>query len=1214
MKKLFLLFCLISLAQAVVSQTTLYQESFNSGTPAFTLNASDLGCVPGSSGNNWIINNSYSSFFGTTPSQPAAITGSPNSGYMHICSGLTANATFLAPADGNKLAKMNAPVSTLGATGVSLSFWYLCNGDQMATDSYFGRLYYSTDGGVTWVQDPTTYAQQPNWTQATITNPVFDNKADLRFAFMWVQVSANEMLASDPAFSVDEIKIQGTTATNTITTNAPTPTGPYCAGVNLSVPFTSTGTFTAGNVYTVQLSDASGSFASPVSIGTLSSVLNTGTVSVTLPAGTASGSGYLIRVVSSSPAVNGSNFGPITINASVTPSVSISVNPGTTICSVTSATFTATPVNGGTPTYQWQINGSNVAGATGSTFSSSTLSNNNTVSVVMTSTASCANPPSVTATPVTMQVSSTLTPSVSITANPGNTICAGTAVSFTANPVNGGTPAYQWQLNGTNISGANAATFSSSTLANGNQVRVIMTSGAACASPATATSPAITFTVTPSILPSVSITTSPGTTVCAGTMVTFTASAVNGGTPTYQWQVNGTNITGATGPALSSSTLANGDVVSVTMNSTANCAVPASVSASPITLTVSPSLTPSVTVSANPGTNICAGQAVTFSASPVNGGSPSYQWQVNGNNVTGATGATFTSTALANGDAVAVVMTSTASCAVPSTATAASLVMAVSPPLTPSVSIAANPSVPICAGSNITFTAPAVNGGTPSYQWQVNGSNVAGASSSSFSSSALQNSDVVTVVMTSSSACAVPSTAISSPISVSVNPQVVPSVSATSSAGAGLCAGLPITFTASPVNGGTPTYQWQVNGTNISGATASTFTSSTLSNGDIITVVMNSSVACASPASVTSSPITLNLSTSVIPSVTITVNPGTIICIGQAVSFTAVPVNGGSPQYQWQVNGSNVSGANGPIFTSSTLSSGDDVRVIMTSTAACAVPSSATSQALTMTVSTDVNTAVGITANAGGPVCKGAPVTFAAAPVNGGSTPVYKWYVNGLLVNTTTESVFVTSALNTGQVVTCSMTSSLACASPATVSSQGITIAFSPGLSVDAGEDVRVYLGSSVQLQATENANWTYNWLPVQGLSCTNCSDPKASPLVNTTYIVQVTDQTYGCTGTDSVFVEVYEQTDVFVPSAFSPNNDGANDVLYVRGNGIKDFEFQVYNRYGQQVFRSNSQSAGWDGTFQGKELDSGVFNYLLTGSFLNGEDISQKGNVTLQR
>src|SRR4029078_6514773 len=159
-------------------------------------------------------------------------------------------------------------------------------------------------------------------------------------------------------------------------------------------------------------------------------------------------------------------------------------------------TFTATPTNGGaTASYQWQVNGVN-AGTNSPTFTSSTLANTDQVTVIMTSSATCPSPASVTSNQITMTVNALITPSVSIGAS-ATTICPGTSVNFTATPINGGTiPSYQWQVNGSNV-GTNSPTFTTSSLVNGDVVHVILTSNAPCATPTTATSNNITMTVNP---------------------------------------------------------------------------------------------------------------------------------------------------------------------------------------------------------------------------------------------------------------------------------------------------------------------------------------------------------------------------------------------------------------------------------------------------------------------------------------------------------------------------------------------------------------------------------------------------------------------------------------------------------------------------------------------------------------------------------------------
>lgn len=138
---------------------------------------------------------------------------------------------------------------------------------------------------------------------------------------------------SGGTFRLDDFTLTGTVNTvssNTITTGTVSPTT-YCAGASVTVPFTSSGTFTAGNIYTAQLSSAAGSFSSPTNIGTLSSTGNSGNISATLPTN-ASGTGYRIRVVSSAPSTTGAEFATnITVNAlpTITPS-SGSYCPGNT--------------------------------------------------------------------------------------------------------------------------------------------------------------------------------------------------------------------------------------------------------------------------------------------------------------------------------------------------------------------------------------------------------------------------------------------------------------------------------------------------------------------------------------------------------------------------------------------------------------------------------------------------------------------------------------------------------------------------------------------------------------------------------------------------------------------------------------------------------------------------------------------------------------------
>ena len=683
----------------------------------------------------------------------------------------------------------------------------------------------------------------------------------------------------------------------------------------------------------------------------------------------------------------------------------------------------------GLPTGNWTINPGLITGSGAST--TITGLSAGTYSYTVTNEAGCTSAASA---EVVINAASGVTPGVSITSTT-TSICVGGSVTFTATPVNGGTaPAYVWQVNGSTVAGQTAVAFTTTTLANNDQVRVIMTSNDPCASPATATSNAITMSAS-SVTPSVSIT-STITSICAGSSVTFTATPVNGGTaPAYVWQVNGTTVAGQTAATFTTTTLANNDQVRVIMTSNDPCASPATATSNAITMSAG-SVTPSVSIISTT-TSICLGGSVTFTATPVNGGTaPAYVWQVNGTTVAGQTAATFTTNTLANNDQVRVIMTSDDPCAFPATAISNAITMSASSSITPSVSITST-ITSICAGSSVTFTATPVNGGTaPAYVWQVNGTTVAGQTAVEFTTTTLANNDQIRVIMTSNDPCASPATATSNAITMSAG-SVTPSVSITSTI-TSICAGSSVTFTATPVNGGTaPAYVWQVNGTTVAGQTAATFTTTTLANNDQVRVIMTSNDPCASPATATSNAITMSAG-SVTPSVSI-ISTTTSICLGGSVTFTATPVNGGTaPSYVWQVNGSAVAGQTAATFTTNTLANNDQVTVIMTSNDPCASPASATSNAITMYAGS-VTPSVSIT-TATTSICLGSSVTFTATPVNGGTAPAYVWQVNGSAVPGQTAATFSTTTLKDNDEVSVVMTSNDPCATTATALSNTIIV------------------------------------------------------------------------------------------------------------------------------------------------------------------------------
>ena len=142
----------------------------------------------------------------------------------------------------------------------------------------------------------------------------------------------------------------------------------------------------------------------------------------------------------------------------------------------------------------------------------------------------------------------------------------------------------------------------------------------------------------------------------------------------------------------------------------------------------------------------------------------------------------------------------------------------------------------------------------------------------------------------------------------------------------------------------------------------------------------------------------------------------------------------------------------------------------------------------------------------------------------------------------------------------------------------------------------------------------SYEWSPSEFLSCDDCPNPVAAPDYDMYYCVTVTDAA-GCEAEACMNLVVnIECGEVFVPSGFSPNNDGENDELCVYTNCYEQLTFRVYNRWGEKVFESSSPNICWDGTWNGKPLNSAVFVYTVDGVLLNGEEVHVKGNTTIAR
>ena len=94
----------------------------------------------------------------------------------------------------------------------------------------------------------------------------------------------------------------------------------------------------------------------------------------------------------------------------------------------------------------------------------------------------------------------------------------------------------------------------------------------------------------------------------------------------------------------------------------------------------------------------------------------------------------------------------------------------------------------------------------------------------------------------------------------------------------------------------------------------------------------------------------------------------------------------------------------------------------------------------------------------------------------------------------------------------------------------------------------------------------------------------------------------------------ICEDPYIYLPNAFSPNGDGENDILYIRGKNLSKVYLAIFNRWGQLVFETENQHFGWDGTFEGMEIDPAVYDYYMRWECEPGKEHFKKGNITLIR
>jgi gliding motility-associated-like protein len=165
-----------------------------------------------------------------------------------------------------------------------------------------------------------------------------------------------------------------------------------------------------------------------------------------------------------------------------------------------------------------------------------------------------------------------------------------------------------------------------------------------------------------------------------------------------------------------------------------------------------------------------------------------------------------------------------------------------------------------------------------------------------------------------------------------------------------------------------------------------------------------------------------------------------------------------------------------------------------------------------------------------------------------------------------------------------------------------------PSLTVTP-KTVEVFSGETVQMYCTSDTIST--WEPDYMLSCTFCNGAAAIVPSSITYYAIVANE-FGCISKDSVVIKVTPT--LYIPNSFSPNGDGINDIFKPEYSGYVEIELLIFDRWGENIFKTNDLNGGWNGTYKNVNCELGVYTYKLTAKDIESNTLEKVGHVTLLR
>ena len=846
------------------------------------------------------------------------------------------------------------------------------------------------------------------------------------------------------------------------------------------------------------------------------------------------------------------------------------------ICQNSSLTVSGATANYGT--ISWSHNGAGTLAnptAINPTYTPSAGDVGNIVTLTMTVSSNNACAPATASADFSITVQGLPTATVSGSA----TICSSSTATVSGVTAANGT--ISWTHNGSGILNNMTSltpTYTPSVLDAGNAVSLTITvsSNNSCAP----SSVAAIYTVNVNHLPTATVGTN--VTICESTPYLVTGASYNYGTPNWTHNGSGTITNGNTSaPTYTPSPLDAGNAVTLILNVTSNNACNPNVSSNQFLLNVQH--TP--VALAGGSTTVCV-----TSTAPVTGATATYgtiNWTHNGGgSLTNQTtlGPVYQPVGSDVGNLITLTLTvtSTNSCA-PQTASATYTITIDPLPLA-----TAGGSATICANGSGTVSGATATNGT--INWTGNGLGTISdptTTTPTYSPTSAEIGSIVTLTMeVSSNNTCIPNSSFATYTFIIDGP---PSIQFTSILDT-LCPGATKTIQGVTTLYGTPSWSHNGTGTLINAMTNSP--SYTAGPGDLgnlvtLTLTLSSNNGC-SPQVATSNVQIFVESSANIPNINLTAL-NHVRCHGDHTGSVILNITGGAAPYSFDWN----TGSTNQNLTNATQGI---YYVDITDNHGCLASDTFKINEPTQLVYSSIVVPVD---------CSGFNDGSIAVTASGGVGPYYYFWrdlddsspsISGIPAGT--YKITITDANG------CKITES-------------IILGTSGSLIVEATPDImNVNIGTEIPFTVTGATN--YDWSPNQYLSCNNCDDPVCIPSSSNNYIV-VGSNPNGCTGIDTVIVNVYVDChNLTLPNVFSPNNNGpeANNTFGLLGTlpCLETYQLLIFNRWGEQVFETQSTDIKWDGTFKGTPQNSGVYFYRLDMKFVNGEEVKKSGNLTLVR